>query len=59
MKLSSLCRDMNENIKYCQKSPERTTSISVTLKLLQCVQCSTGKNDLHEYLKIFMKIFID
>ena len=45
MKLSSLCRDMNENVKYRQKSPERTTSISVTLKLLQCVWCSTGKKD--------------
>ena len=38
-----LYRDKNENIKYRQKSPERTTSISVTLKLLNCVWCSTGK----------------
>ena len=32
---------MNENGKYRQKSSERTTSISVTLKLLQCAWCST------------------
>ena len=43
LKLSSLCRDKNENVNHRQKSPERTTSISVTLKLLQCVRCSTGK----------------
>ena len=44
MKLSSLCRDTNYNVRYRQKSPERTISISVTLKLLQCVWCNTGKN---------------
>ena len=60
IKLNSLCRDMNENVKYLQKSPERTTSISVTLKLLQCLvqlweKCLTRKNAL----TIFTKIFID
>ena len=29
-----MCRDMNENVKYRQKPPERTTIVSVTLKLL-------------------------
>ena len=44
LKLSSLCRDMNGNVKYRKKSPEKTTSISFTLKLLQCVWSSTGIN---------------
>ena len=49
MKLRSLCRDVNENVKYRQKSPEMTTSISVTLKLLQCAFGAVlGKNYSHE-----------
>ena len=34
---------MNENDKHRQKSPEMTTSVLVTLKLLQSVWCPTGK----------------
>ena len=33
-----MCRDMNENVKYRQKCPERTTSISVTMKLLISIE---------------------
>ena len=37
-----MCREMNKNAKSRQKSPEMTTSISVTLKLLQCTySCSS------------------
>ena len=42
---------MNENVRYLQNSPEMATSISITLKLLQCVWCITGKNDLHENIQ--------
>ena len=65
MKLSSFCCDMNENVQNRQKSTERTTSISVTLKLLQCVWCSAGKKLLiwkywWKYSsKIFMKTLIE
>ena len=41
MKLSSLCRDLNENVKYRLRSPEKTISVSVTLQLLPCVWCGT------------------
>ena len=47
----TLCRDINENVKYHQKSQENTISISVTLNLLQCDWRSTEK----KLLKIFMK----
>ena len=51
MKLCSLRHDTNENVKYRRKSPERTTSISVTLKIFHCVWC-LGKNvsfeNIHE-----------
>ena len=61
MKLSSLCSDKNENVEYRQKSPEKTTSISVTQKLLQCVWCSTEKKNIgmKMFIEIFMKMFIE
>ena len=58
MKLSSLCRDMKENVKYRQKSPERTNSISVILKLLlECVFGVVQEKKIN--VKIFMKIIIE
>ena len=57
---------------YQQKSPEKATSISVTLKLLQCVWCINMKifiENIHSniywkysfkyLLKIFIQIFIE
>ena len=41
---------MKQRVKYRQKSPEKTTSISVTLNLF--VWCSTEKNDI---IKIFIE----
>ena len=48
MKLSSLCSDINEKTNYEHKSPEKTTSISVTLKLLVCL-VQYGEKMFHQH----------